>query len=105
MLDFEKELAVKIMEYVKDTYPYDFTSDELFGMCIDTYNDLLADNIEDIIKWFEEEKRDWEEEYLLEDIEEIIEEVKNVPIKHAEQLKEDLEETFKNLEKNSSKSA
>lgn len=94
MLDFEKELAVKIMEYVRDTYPYDFASDELFGMCIDTYNDLLSDNIEDIIKWFEDEKRDWEEEYLSEDVEEIIEEVKNVPIRHAEQLKENLKKTF-----------
>ena len=94
MLDFEKELAVKIMEYVRDTYPYDFANDELFGMCIDTYNDLLTDNIDDIIKWFEDEKRDWEEEYLLEDIEEIIEEVKNVPIRHAKQLKENLKKTF-----------
>lgn len=104
MLDFEKELAVKIMEYVRDTYPYDFASDELFGMCIDTYNDLLTDNIDYIIKWFEEEKRDLEKEYLLEDVEEIIEEVKNVPIRHAEQLEENLKKTFENLEKNSSKS-
>ena len=93
MLDFEKELTVKIMKYGVYAYPFDFTHEELFSMCIDTYNDLLCDNVEPIIERFKKEREE-RADYDIEDIENIIKELENVPIRHAEQLEENLKKTF-----------
>lgn len=94
MLDFEKELAVRIMKYGVYAYPFEFTNEELFDMCIDTYNDLQCDNVEPIIEWFEKEKEEREENYAIEEIQYIITELESVPKRHAEQLKENLKKTF-----------
>ena len=95
MRDFEKELTVKIMEYGVYAYPFDFTHEELFGMCIDTYNDLLCDNVEPIIEWFKKEKEE-RADYDIEDIENIIKELEDVPKRHIKQLRENLKKTFSN---------
>ena len=76
--DFDKELTVRMMVYARDTYPYDFTYDELFDMCIDTYNNVCRGEVKNLIWWFEREKGERDDKYVLEDIEDILMELKDI---------------------------